>query len=73
MLVEICWIWLYDTVDGSEILHLLRLVVYPVIYGVLCIPGGWCFGFIPLTVLDDMSFSHLEPLLQVGPRGQPRN
>ena len=32
-----------DTVDGSEILHQLRLLVYPIIYKALCIPGG-CFG-----------------------------
>ena len=28
------------TVDGAEILHQLRLVVYPIIYRVLYIPGG---------------------------------
>ena len=28
------------TVDGSEILHQLRLVVYPTIYRVVYIPGG---------------------------------
>ena len=33
-----------DTVDGSEILHQLRLVVYPIIYRLLYIPGG-CLGF----------------------------
>ena len=31
------------TVDGSEILHELRLVVYPIIYKVLHIPGGTDF------------------------------
>ena len=30
----------HTTVDGSEILQQLRLVVYPIIYGVLYIPGG---------------------------------
>ena len=33
----------------EEILHQLRLVVYPVIYSVLCIPGG-CLGFLSSTV-----------------------
>ena len=39
------------TVDGSEIRreNLLRLVVYPIIYRVLYIPGG-CLGFQPSTV-----------------------
>ena len=37
-----------DTVDGSEILHQLRLVVYPIICRVLYIPGG--AGFLPSTV-----------------------
>ena len=37
------------TVDGSEILHQFRLVVYPIIYKVLYIPGG-CLGFLPSTV-----------------------
>ena len=32
-------------VDGSEILHQLRLVVYPIIHRVLYIPGG--AGFLP--------------------------
>ena len=40
----------WNTVDGSEIwLNQLRLVVYPIIYKVLYIPGG-CLGFLPLTV-----------------------
>ena len=35
------------TVDGSELLHQLRLVVYPIIYKVLHISGGWpFFGFL---------------------------
>jgi len=33
----------------AEILHQLRLVVYPIIHGVLFIPGG-CLGFLPSTV-----------------------
>ena len=33
----------------AEILHQLRLVVYPMIYMVLYIPGG-CLGFLPSTV-----------------------
>ena len=33
----------------AEILHQLRLVVYPIICGVLYIPGG-CLGFLPSTV-----------------------
>ena len=40
---------LSDTVDGSEILHQLRLVVYPTINRVLYIPGD-CLGFQPSTV-----------------------
>ena len=39
----------------EEILHQLRLVVYPIIYMVLYIPGG-CLGFRPPTVLFE-SFS----------------
>ncbi len=36
------------TVDGSEILQQLRLVVFPIIYRVSYIPGGG--GFQPSTV-----------------------
>ena len=36
---------LVTSVDGSEILHQLRLVVYPIIYRVLYIPGGWPWDF----------------------------
>ena len=39
----------------EEILHQLRLVVYPIIYRVLYIPGG-CLGFLPSTVLDDIGY-----------------
>ena len=38
------------TVDGSEILHQLRLVVYPIIYSGEKHPNGGCFGFLPSTV-----------------------
>ena len=43
-----------DTVDGSEIRreNQLRLVVYPIIYRVLYIPGG-CWGFLPSTVCHE--------------------
>ena len=34
-----------DTVDGSEFLHQLRLVGYPIIYRVSYIPGGWPWDF----------------------------
>ena len=37
------------TVDGWNPANQLRLVVYPIIYGVLDIPGG-CLGFQPSTV-----------------------
>ena len=37
------------TVDGSEILHQLRLVGYPIVFRVSYIPGG-CLGFQPSTV-----------------------
>ena len=36
------------TVDGSEILHQLRSVVYPIIYRVFYIPDG--AAFLPSTV-----------------------
>ena len=37
------------TVDGRNPANQLRLVVYPIIYRVLYIPGG-CLGFLPSTV-----------------------
>ena len=43
----------WNTVDG-KILHPLRLVVFPVLYKVLHIPGG--AGFLPSTVL----FAHIN-------------
>ena len=49
------------TVDGSEIVHQLRLVVYPIIYRVLYIPGG--AGFIPSTVvLVSLCCSHSKAI-----------
>ena len=42
-----------NTVDGSEILHQLRLVVYPIIYRVLYIPGG--AGFLPTIVWSNLT------------------
>jgi len=38
-----------DTVDGRNPANQLRLVVYPIIYEILYIPGG--AGFQPSTVL----------------------
>ena len=38
------------TVDGRNPANQLRLVVYPIIYRVLYIPGG-CLGFLPSTVV----------------------
>ena len=38
-----------DSVDGSEITHQLRLVVYPIIYRIFYIPCQW---FSPSTVCD---------------------
>ena len=41
--------WLFNTtVDGRNPANQLRLVVYPIIYRVLYIPGG--AGFLPSTV-----------------------
>ena len=37
----------------AEILHQLRLVVYPIIYKVLYIPGG-CLGFLPTVALKSL-------------------
>ena len=39
------WYRRVDTVDGSEILHRLRLVLYPIIYRILYMPGGWPWDF----------------------------
>ena len=39
-LVQNSLVFLKSTVDGSEILHQFRLVVYPIIYKVSYIPGG---------------------------------
>ena len=62
------------TVDGSESgVHQLRLVVYPIIYKVLCIPG---VGFLPSTVFlkktflfprwGDVSWQEGTPLMDRG-------
>ena len=40
---------IYGILLMDKILHQLRLVVYPIIYKVLDIPGG-CLGFLPSTV-----------------------
>ena len=40
-----------NTVDGCEILHQLKTVVYPIIYRVSTIQGG--AGFLPSTVAMD--------------------
>ena len=42
----------------EEILHQLRLVVYPIINGVSYIPGG-CLGFLPSTVLFPIGYFSL--------------
>ena len=46
---------LIDTVDGSESLHQLRLVVYPTFFftGFLCIPGG--AGVLDSVLIDASS------------------
>ena len=45
----------------AEILHQLRLVVYPIIYRVSYIPGG--AGFQPSTVCSSSLFTFLETSL----------
>ena len=44
-------------VDGSEIRreNQLRLIVYPIIYRILYIPGGELAGFLPSTVSPSIS------------------
>ena len=60
------WFWLWclwasrrwtlgNTVDGQNPANQLRLVVYPVIYRVLYIPGG--AGFLPSTVRLDSGYT----------------
>ena len=44
------FLWLCPTVDGSEILHQLRLVIYPIRYTVLFILSG--AGFLLPTVVQ---------------------
>ena len=57
MQVEDLWGYCPNTVDGSEILreYQLRLVVYPIIYKVLYIPG-FRLGFLPWTVVQTSCF-----------------
>ena len=43
----------YTTVDGRNPANQLRLVVYPIIYKVLYIPGS-CLGCLPSSVVDPM-------------------
>ena len=43
------WLWFHLIKMMAEILHQLRLVVYPIIYKVLYIPGG--AGFLTSTVV----------------------
>ena len=42
----------HHTVDGSEILLTSWYVVYPIIYGVLYIPGGWEWDFFHQQYFD---------------------
>ena len=44
-----------NTVDGLEILHQLRLVVYPIVYQVLYIPQVVVWDFLPPAVSYRMS------------------
>ena len=46
-----------DLLLMAEILHQLRLVVYPIICNAFNIPGG-CLGFLPSTVPRCMSLSN---------------
>ena len=51
-----------DTVDGRNPTHQLRLVVYPIIYKVLYIPGA--AGFLPSTMhhasIQEISSGHFR-------------
>ena len=53
----------------AEILHQLRLVVYPIIYKVLYIPGG-CLGFFPSTVWVRIQYFVSPPSLAGIQKGQ---
>jgi len=46
----------FPTVDGRNPANQLRLVVYPIIYKVLTIPGG--AGFLPSTVSQEFPISN---------------
>ena len=48
-----------DTVDGSEILHQLRLVVYPIIYRDSGIPGGFSRRISEPSTVSRFLFNHL--------------
>ena len=50
----------FGTVDGRNPANQLRLVVYPIIYKVLYIPGG-CLGFFPPTVSSSKYTEHESP------------
>ena len=53
----------FTTVDGWNPANQLRLVVYPIIYGVLYIPGG--AGFLPSTVCDSTFVGDPLPLAPI--------
>ncbi len=56
MMKKIKGMWkLRPTADGWNPANQLRLVVYPIIYKVLYIPGG-CLGFLPSTVVSIYSW-----------------
>ena len=50
---RLCLGYTDTTVDGRNPANQLRLVVYPIIYRVLYIPGG--AGFLPSTVIEGLS------------------
>ena len=48
----------------EEILHQLRLVVYPIVYRVFYMPGGWEWDFFTINSIDDiLMYIHL-PLVR---------
>ena len=55
--------YIYNTVDGSEIRHQLRLVVSPIIYKVSYMPGGWPSDFFhqPVSFVRHVTSSRLSP------------
>ena len=52
---------LSHTVDGKNPANQLRLVVYPIIYKILYIPGG-CLGFLPSTVPCNWTRNMMKPM-----------